>query len=230
MLIESDLCEDGFQIGCLDFLWSLIGICGQQHGRQTLDDGTVAVGGEAETSALARQRHQPDLTHAPLHLEGVRVVLGFQRWQSAAEIDDVPVSVLPLVEQFEILDQLIDRHIGSSGKRTGKDRVPNSNRNAAQASAGSFIQLSRLRKSQKTLSMVTMPMTATLEGVCLNSFRFSEEDRFSGDARPGPADCRRSGERPVRLLPAPSPPSPAWRALSSSPGAGVSCQGRHCWS
>src|SRR5690349_4302686 len=58
---------------------------------------------------------------------------------------------------------------------------------------------------------------------------FNGKDRFSGDARPRPADCRRSGERPVRLLPVQLPPPRAWRALWSSPGAGVSYRGRHCW-
>ena len=52
--------------------------------------------------------HQPDLAGAAAHLVGLIVGGLRQRRQRAPELDDIAVAVVPLVEQFEILDDLVD--------------------------------------------------------------------------------------------------------------------------
>src|SRR5436305_8504297 len=56
---------------------------------------------------------QPDLTGATLHLVGGGVLGLRHRIQRAAEFDDIPVAVVPVVEQREIIpDFVYCRHLG----------------------------------------------------------------------------------------------------------------------
>src|SRR5437868_6272051 len=60
----------------------------------------------AVTPKLARQ---PDLARATLHLVRLRM-LGVRHWlQRAAELDDVPVAVVPILQQRKIIPDLVDR-------------------------------------------------------------------------------------------------------------------------
>src|SRR6202165_717238 len=53
---------------------------------------------------------KPDLGGAALHLVGCGM-LGFRhRIQRAAELDDIPVAVVPLVQQRKIIPDFVDRH------------------------------------------------------------------------------------------------------------------------
>src|ERR1700694_39407 len=53
---------------------------------------------------------KPDLAGAALHLVG-RGMLGFRhRIQRAAELDDIPVAVVPLIQQRKIIPDFVDRH------------------------------------------------------------------------------------------------------------------------
>ena len=51
---------------------------------------------------------QPDLAGAALDLVGVAVRLWGQRGQHAAEFDEVAVALLPIVQKFEVRDDLVD--------------------------------------------------------------------------------------------------------------------------
>lgn len=53
-------------------------------------------------------REQPDLTGATLHFVSIGVGANCQRRQSAPKFDDVAIAVVPLIEQREIFNDLVD--------------------------------------------------------------------------------------------------------------------------
>ena len=67
---------------------------------------------------------KPDLAGAALHLVGVVAGGVGQRRQRAAELDQIAVAVVPLLQKFEILDDLVDRHGCSRGETSPFDSRP----------------------------------------------------------------------------------------------------------
>ena len=57
----------------------------------------------------ARLALDPDLADAAAHLVGVVVRLVAQRLQRAAELDDIAIAILPIVEEGEIVAYRVDR-------------------------------------------------------------------------------------------------------------------------
>src|SRR5215510_7321191 len=76
----------------------------------------IAVAGEGEQGpALAVRMHggrEPNLAGAALHLVRVGTVALGQRAQTAAELDDIAVAVVPLLEQRKVVDDLVERRQG----------------------------------------------------------------------------------------------------------------------
>ena len=93
---------------------ALVGIQGEQDRDQPAHDMGVAVAAKREDrSAGAVRPHgggKPDLAGAALHLVCVGMRLGRKRGERAAELDDVPIAVVPFVEQGEVVADLVDRH------------------------------------------------------------------------------------------------------------------------
>src|SRR5262245_12755376 len=81
----------------------------KQYGDQPADDMSVTVADEAQARdavVLANGRGEPDLAYAALHLVGGAAFLLGQRLQLPAELDHVAITVLPILEEFEIGNDL----------------------------------------------------------------------------------------------------------------------------
>ncbi len=82
----------------------------QQHRDQATHDVRVAVGDEdhAFSIGLVRFGDHPDLGNTALNLGFRRLRLLRHLRQSPAEIDDVAVTLFPVAEKLEVLDELIE--------------------------------------------------------------------------------------------------------------------------
>ena len=89
---------------------------------------TVALERENRTRSSVRLYicNKPNLAGATLDLVCIDVSFVWQRRQSAAELDDVTVSVVPFIEQPEIFNNLFNAHHDASyiSSWTAKDKVP----------------------------------------------------------------------------------------------------------
>src|SRR6185436_18133 len=86
-----------------NLLGGLAGKHREQDGDEPAHDMSVAVAAEGERrSTLAIGAHggrKPDLARTALHLVLVRAILVGQRAQSAAQLDDIAVAIVPLLQQ-----------------------------------------------------------------------------------------------------------------------------------
>src|SRR5262249_29683682 len=98
-----------------DLLSCLARIEREENGNQPAHDVGVAIADEAQARAGAVRLdlcRQPNLTHAALHLVGGRALCLGQGLKLAPELDDVAVTVLPIVEEGEIGEDLVEaRHL-----------------------------------------------------------------------------------------------------------------------
>ena len=112
----------------------LAGIEREQDRDQPAHDMGVAVAGEGQHRARRAVRldrgRKPHLAGAALHLVGVAARGLRQRRQRAAKLDQIAIAVVPLVQQGEILDDLVDRrsvpcpsYIGRAA-RAGRRKTP----------------------------------------------------------------------------------------------------------
>ena len=97
-----------------DLLRRVAGIQRQQDRDQPAHDMRIAVAEIIQHGLVAVAAvdllGEPDLAGAALHLVGGGM-LGFRhRIQRAAEFDDVPVAVVPVVQQRKIIPDFVDRH------------------------------------------------------------------------------------------------------------------------
>ncbi len=97
------------------FFRVLAGVQREQHRDQPAHDMGVAVAVESQHRTVAAirldGRREPHLAGAAPHLVGV-VAGGFrQRRQRAAKLDQIAVAVVPLLQQLEILNDLVDRRL-----------------------------------------------------------------------------------------------------------------------
>ena len=109
---KPDAVEQSERVGGQDLLRALAGIKRKQNGDQAAHDMGVAVAVEGERRAGGAvrldMREQPDLAGAASHLVGLGVRAFGQRRQRAAELDDIAIAVVPLIEQREILNDVVD--------------------------------------------------------------------------------------------------------------------------
>ncbi len=76
----------------------------------------VALEGQHRTGGAVAfyMGEQPDLAGAAAHFVGLAVGAFRQRLQRAAKLDDIAIAVVPLIEQREILNDVVDRrHTGN---------------------------------------------------------------------------------------------------------------------
>src|SRR5665213_1965808 len=114
MLAEAEFVEHRYGVGIEDLPRGVAGIQRQQDRDQPAHDMGVAVAEIVQErligGAAVEPPGQPDLAGAALHLVGLRM-LGFgHRVERAAEFDDVPVAVVPIVQQRKIIPDFVDRH------------------------------------------------------------------------------------------------------------------------
>ena len=101
-------------IGCQNVARAFVGIQSEQNRDQPADDMSVAVTPKRENrSAGAVGPHgtrEPNLAGATLDLVLINMRLGRKRSECTAELDDVPIAIVPFVEQGEVVADLVDRH------------------------------------------------------------------------------------------------------------------------
>ncbi len=115
VLAKSEFVEHRDRVRRQDLLRRVAGIERQQDRDQAAHDVGVAVAEIVQprfAAAALDLPGEPDLAGAAIDLVGGGM-LGFRhRGQRAAEFDDIPVAVVPLVQQRKIVPDLVDRHRG----------------------------------------------------------------------------------------------------------------------
>jgi hypothetical protein len=118
VLAQSQPLEQFDRIGRQDLARRLARIERKQDGDQPAHDVRIAVAREVqERTGRAVALHfarEPHLAGTALHLVRFASLGLRQRRKAAAELDHIPVAIVPIVQQGEILDDLVDRH-GSGG-------------------------------------------------------------------------------------------------------------------
>src|SRR6202048_3020255 len=114
MLAKSEFVERGDGVGAEDLLGRGAGVQRQQDRYQPPHDVGVAVAEIFQQGFVAPAAvdlpGKPDLAGAALHLVGGGM-LGFgHRIEHASEFDDVPVAVVPILQQLKIIPDFVDRH------------------------------------------------------------------------------------------------------------------------
>src|SRR5579871_170661 len=116
VLAESELIEDRDRIGCQDFARGTARIEREQDCDQTPDDMGIAVAEVVQHRLVAAiaidPLRQPDLTDAALNLVDGGMLGLWHRFEGTAEFDDVPVAVVPILQQRKIVPDLVDAHDG----------------------------------------------------------------------------------------------------------------------
>src|SRR6185437_2296126 len=115
---QPDASEQRFRVDLQNILRALAGIKRNQNSDESSHDVriTVAVEYEHRSAGAVRfhMREEPHLAGAALHLVGFDVRV-FRHWRErAAKLDHVAVTVVPLIEQREIVDNLVNVHRAES--------------------------------------------------------------------------------------------------------------------
>ena len=99
-----------------DRLGLAVGKQRQRDGDEAAHQMRVAVAAEMQNRLAggvdARLADDPHLTDATQHFAGVVMLLGAQRFERAAEFEDVAVAVFPIVEKGEVVTDGGDRSQG----------------------------------------------------------------------------------------------------------------------
>src|SRR6266852_4704779 len=107
VLAQAQALECGDRVGGQNLAGVLAGEQREQNGDEPAYDMGVAVAGEGEHGTVMAVRthggRKPDLARAALHLVRVDAVAGGKRAQAAAELDDITVAVVPLLEQRKVV-------------------------------------------------------------------------------------------------------------------------------
>src|SRR3984893_6648726 len=114
MFAKSEFVEHRKGVGCKNFLRRVAGIQRQQDRDQSAHDMRVAVAEIVQQrfvgSAAVDLLCEPNLAGAALHLV-YGGMLGFRHGiQRAAEFDDIPIAVVPIVQERKIIPDFVDRH------------------------------------------------------------------------------------------------------------------------
>lgn len=130
MFVQSEPLEDFTRVNRQYFGCRPTGIDSQQNGYQPANNEGIAVAAEnkARTVGFA---DQPDLADASLNLVRCRMFLGAQRIEVFTELDDVAISLLPIVQEGKIFNQGFDAHLvlfralsGDSGRELNAQAPP----------------------------------------------------------------------------------------------------------
>ena len=120
MLVELKLLQHGERVGVADFLCRATRIQRYQNGDEAAHDQRIAVADKLDVPHTVLLEHgciEPDLADAAGHLVFIGMLLDRQWFQILAQFDDVTVTVLPIVQEVEVLDNRIDRHAALPGFR-----------------------------------------------------------------------------------------------------------------
>src|SRR5580698_3595747 len=115
MFAETEFVEYSDRIRGEDLLRSMARIKRQQDRDQSAHDMGVAVAQVFQQRfarvAAFKALREPNLAGAPLHLVGSRMLCFRHRLERPAEFDDIPVTVVPILQQLEIFPDFVNcRH------------------------------------------------------------------------------------------------------------------------
>src|SRR5690349_3311157 len=106
MLAQAQLIEDADRIRFGNLRGGTVGVERNEYGNEATDDHRIRLAPIADAIGVPLG-YEPDLRHAALHpVFRVLLVLA-QRWQGLAEFDDVPVPILPVVEEGEVFGDVL---------------------------------------------------------------------------------------------------------------------------
>jgi hypothetical protein len=112
MLFEAQFAEQGPGVGRQDFARRMVGIQRQRDGDQAAHQMGIAVAPIMKRSFAAGARLllklEPDLADAAANLVGVVMGGLAQRFERAAEFEDIAIAVFPIVEKGEIAADRVD--------------------------------------------------------------------------------------------------------------------------
>ena len=111
MLVETEIPEHGFRIRADDLAGMLAGKQGQHDGDEAANDMRVGIALKLDdrVRTLADIGGEPDLADAAADLVPVDARLVRKRRQRLSQIDDIAITVLPLVEEGKIVAYRLDR-------------------------------------------------------------------------------------------------------------------------
>ncbi len=111
MFIQTQLFKDRLCIYRQNIRRGLAGVHGQQDRDQAFDNDCIAITSEGKVRArVFAFTDKPDLTDASLHLcLGAMLSVG-QGGEPFSEFDHVLVSIFPVIEITEIVDQILNGH------------------------------------------------------------------------------------------------------------------------
>lgn len=115
MFAETQLVEDRDRVGVENLPRCSSGLDGEQDRDQPAHDMRVAVALEIQHGLFAAAvdvARQPDLAGAALNLVPGGMLGVGHRGQRAAKFDHIAIAVVPLIEQFEIVPDVVDGHGG----------------------------------------------------------------------------------------------------------------------
>jgi hypothetical protein len=114
VLAQAKPLEQDRRIGCQNVARALAGTQSEQNRDQPADNMGVAVTPKREDRSAEAVGPlgggKPDLAGATLDLIRVDMRLRRKRSERTAELDDIPIAVVPFVEQGEVVADLVDRH------------------------------------------------------------------------------------------------------------------------
>lgn len=112
MLCQSELGEDGLWIALQDFIGSRVLIEREKNRDQTLDDVciTIALKVHAASAVLVTDAgRDPNLACASADLVGIGTHALGEFGQLPAKLNNVPVAILPVIEEGKIVGDLFKR-------------------------------------------------------------------------------------------------------------------------
>jgi hypothetical protein len=110
MFVEAKFFEQRVGVGGGYGAGGLAGVEGEDDGDEALDDMGVRIAAKLDrrVHAFAFGGLKPDLADAALHLVAFDARAVWQRFELAAEIDDIAVAVFPIIEKLEISNDVVE--------------------------------------------------------------------------------------------------------------------------
>src|SRR5205085_6328719 len=100
--------KNGMSIGGEDLARRPMRVEHEDDGNESFDDKGIAVAGEAQDRlaiVILDMRGDPHLARAALHLVGGRTLAFIEGRQATAKLDDIPVAILPFLEDGKVIGQ-----------------------------------------------------------------------------------------------------------------------------
>jgi hypothetical protein len=111
MFLEVQLTQGLGRVDVQDLVGCLAIIEGEKNRDQPAYNMGVAIADEGEARGAAVGLHgrgEPDLARAPLNFVRLRTRVLGERRELPAKFDDIAVPILPLIEKFEISDDILE--------------------------------------------------------------------------------------------------------------------------